>query len=111
MLTIVKGSDRTFDIYLVKESDGRPYDLTDWTAIKARFLNADATILEVDTDSEISVVGRVELGHIRITLSDTQTGSLAEADRGDIEIEVVKSSTTNIFQLEDVIKVVKKLFT
>lgn len=76
---IVKNSDRTFIIRLVRADNGEPFDLTGVTNIQAKFTNEDGTVLSInltDGGAPITVVGAATSGKISVAITKGQSGSL-----------------------------------
>jgi len=105
-IQIVKGEDKVIKISLVN-SDGSPFDLAGYTAITGSFQNADKTVL-VKTATVISS----DAGKIQLSLSDTETALLKEANRQAFYVTVDKGAarTVVIKGFETAISVVAKPF-
>jgi hypothetical protein len=108
---IVKGSDVPITVYLTKSSGGA-FPLTGVTEIKARFLKADDTILEVTMTGLAITVLSAAGGSIKIALAEADTILLKAGDDMSFEVEVVIGGTdTTIIQFDEVLDVKDKLFT
>lgn len=75
--TVVQNSDRNVTIRITNP-DGSPFDLTDTTQIKCRFLNADMSVLELTSTSGGNpvVVLNAEQGSFQCALTKVQTALL-----------------------------------
>lgn len=79
---IVKGEDITFNVYL-KDSYGRPYDLTGYTQIT---VIVQSVAISKTVGSGVALLGGATAGAIAVSLSDTDTALLVE---GPVNFEVL----------------------
>lgn len=89
--TVITDEDRTLPLQLLKKNN-RPYSLAGATAIKARFVNADNTILEVTLAGGAIAIVDSAAGRITVTLTDAQVALLKVKDRQDFDIIVEKGT-------------------
>lgn len=102
---IVKGQDRSITVQLVKESDGLPYSLADFTAATGYFPKADLTALAVSGSLVSS-----DLGTIKFVMTETDTLDLKAGEDQSFEVEVDQGATKTIVQFEDSLDVFERLF-
>lgn len=112
MLKIVKGEDKTWEVTLPDETcKDKDLDLTGATEITAVFEKTDGTTLSVTMTGAAITVVAAKAGRISITLSDTNTALLKARDDGSYEIAVDIGAVKKIFQFEQELEIVERLFT
>ena len=109
-ITIVRGEDRTFSIYLRKKSDQTlPIDLTGVTAASLKLPNEDGTQLELTLGSGL-VVPNPATGKIDVTINDTQSAALNPGDLQSCRLVYEKGSDKRIVALSKFLTVEKDVF-
>lgn len=109
-ISIIQGSDRSFNVNILRKNTLKPFDLTAATEITACFPNEDGTTLMVSlTNTEIEIVGDPMLGEIKIKLNNTQTAALEEGDDLSIQIDIDIGPDKSIVQLVGVLTVIESL--
>lgn len=81
---IVKGEDISFDIFL-KDSDGKPYDLTGYDLITVD-IQGSSSVITKTTPTDVVVLDDPAAGKIRVNLTDANTDDL---EAGDVDFEVL----------------------
>lgn len=100
---IIVGEKREL-IARVVHSNGEPFDLTGYTAIKARFKNKDGGAIEKTVGAGIVVVSEI-LGKVIITLESANTLNLKIEEKGSFEIEITKPNEVRIVPYERVLEI------
>ncbi|QMV49904.1 MAG: hypothetical protein [Mu-like cryoconite phage AB09] len=86
-ITVIQGEDRDIFLRVVDKASEQPFDLTNASAINARFKNADGTVLIKSlTDTVLVVSGPA--GKIKVGLSLVDTALLKAKENQDFEIEI-----------------------
>ncbi len=109
-ISIIQGSDRSFNVNILRKNTLKPFDLTTATEIVACFPNEDGTTLMLSlTGAEVEIVGDPMLGEIKIKLNNTQTAGLEEGEDLGIQIEIDLGADKSIVQLKGVLTVLESL--
>lgn len=114
IIEIIQGEKVVFDVFLTDE-DGRPFDLTSFDTFRFAAKKTNNLYLLL---TQVAVAGSSiqkktgvsdQLGHLVVTISETDTALLATGFRLDFEIKIDNGVTANpkkaIF--EDVLDVAK----
>ncbi len=101
---VYQGEDRTLSA-LVKQSDGKCYDLTGATEITAKFSGGVTVTL---TGAAITVVS-AEGGSLDITVSDTET-ALMDTGTGSFEVWIDVGTDRRIVQFINALNITPKLY-
>lgn len=110
--TVVKGSDRVLTARLVRSDNGEPFDISGFTQIEFKFLNADDTVLSVkyDDDSTPIVVLSNGAGKMTCALTSTQTDALLAGTPAPFEVVVTIGTDKNICQMGTQLAIVERYF-
>ena len=100
---IIVGEKRELTARVV-HSNGEPYDLTGYTAIKARFKNKNGAAIEKTVGAGIVIVNEI-LGKMTITLESADTLNLKIEEKGSFEIEITKPTEVRIVPYERVLEI------
>ena len=100
---IVQGEDTVIRV-LLKDGEGRAFDLTGQTALEAFFVG---TAGQFSTTS-VAVVGSDDCGVVDITLSETDTLGL-EPGIQPVELQIDKGTARTLVQMADSIDVRERL--
>ena len=112
MIEIIQGEKQTVNIDLVSKTTGKPFDLTGATEIKVCFKAGSTTVSKLLSLAEVSVVGNALLGQITTDLSTTDTDSMTQTSKGDVEVTVdYGSGNVKKAQIQDTFKVTEKICT
>ena len=88
LLNLVQGEDRNFNLRLVTRESELPLDLTTASAINARFLKQDGTVL-VKVLGQGTTVASATGGKVNVVLTAADTAALKKGEGQDFEVEIV----------------------
>jgi hypothetical protein len=92
IVTVIKGEDRDILLRIVDKATDQPFDLTNASAINARFKNEDGTILvKALAAGSVSVVSAPS-GKVQVSLAAAETALMKAREAQDFEIEIVIGS-------------------
>jgi len=114
IVTIIKGSDRSFYVDLFYEDTGEPFDLTDVDEIIALFPKADGHVDKKFSEGDITVIGAPGAGRIEISVDDTDTSDMLVNPNPQqyqaLQINVTIGSVDLIFILQNILNIKPSLY-
>lgn len=88
VVTIIQGEDRDLFLRIVDKATNQPFDLTNASAVNARFKNADGTVLTKILGGGVSIVSALS-GKITVSVYSPESILLKAREAQDFEIEIV----------------------
>ena len=86
--TVIQGEDRDLILRIVDKLTQIPFDLTQATAINARFAKADGTRLIKTVGNGVTIIS-APAGKIDVFLSAAETALLVAREEQSFEVEIV----------------------
>lgn len=91
-ITVIQGEERELKLRIA-DPDGAPRPLNTPDEIKARFQNADGSVLEKDLSDGITILNDAR-GEIQVALVEADTDALMVGERLDFVVELVNGAVT-----------------
>jgi hypothetical protein len=109
-LTVIQGSDVSFNLRFNDQEINDPLDMTNCTACVVTFLNADGTFLSKSLGSGVTLLTPLTLGKVSVVLDEDETALLA-AGRQSFEVTLTISAAIRIAQFAKALNVLQSVFS